>query len=365
MNKFCLTTKCLTCLFIFCGIVTACSNDEDLVSNSSQKQSNISYSVTTWSDGLSKGVLSKGAQVSEVSSYGVCVAAYNKNLSYDDIPWGSYIYNMSLSDSNGNTEYPWPTDDYKISSVAWSPYSNDYVTIGEAATTRADGNFISYKTPEDAIDHVDLVAACQIGTDCPQEEAVPLVFHHLLSNLKFSVRNYLSTALTVKSLTVTGFMNSASFIPDANGNFSETGIKNASLNGADDPQLSCDINIASTGISEITAGNGQFFLVPSKLTVGTRMLDLCVEINGDEYHYYYDIDSTKQFEMGHTYSYILTIHADMEVSTASSITDWGSAGLDVQFIDYITGSITDWTVSEDNNLDRGENGGITDWTIQQ
>lgn len=345
--------------------ITGCSDDREFLAVNSSQQSNILYSVSTWSEILSKGVLSKGSQVSSVSSYGVCVAAYNKNLNYDNIPWGNYIYNMSLSGSNGNTEYPWPTDDYKISSFAWSPYSNDYISIGAATDTRRDSCFVSYKTPADVSNHVDLIAACQIGTSCPQEEEVPLVFHHLLSNLTFSVRNYLSSTLTVKSLTVTGFMDSASFIPGADGSFSETGIKKGELDGADAATLSCNIDIASTGIADITADNGNFFLVPTKLIVGTRMLDLCVEANGEEYHYYYDIDSTKQFLMGHTYSFILTIHADMEVSTASSITDWNATGMDVQFIDYITGSITDWSVSDDNNLDRGENGGITDWTIQQ
>lgn len=364
MNKIGLKTTELVFFAIFGMVVVGCSKDEDFM-NENLSDRKISYSITTWSDGMTQGVLSKGSQVTDISSYGVSVAAYDKNLNYDNIPWGSYIYNMSLSGTNGNTEYPWPTDDYKISTIAWSPYSNEYITIGETSATRRDSCFIAYKTPEDAVDHVDLVAACQIGTDCPQTEAIPLIFHHLLSNMKFSVRNYLSSTLTVKSLTITGFMNSASFIPDAEGNFSKTGMKKGESDGADSPTLSCNIDIASTGISEITSENGQFFLVPTKLSAGTRMLDLFVEANGEEYHYYYDIDSTKQFEMGHTYSFILTIHADMEVSTASNITDWNATGMDVQFIDYITGSIADWGISDDNNLDRGESGGITDWTIQQ
>lgn len=284
----------------------------------------------------------KGRIVSAVSTYGSFGAfayVYPVTSGWSDAKNSAvpdFIYNLKFGTVGGqwrpddNHEYYWPAPAYKLSFFAYSPYVDyeingtpisDYMKISGKTATGAP--VITYTTPDELEDQIDLMTASSEDIPGDYHQSVPLAFKHALSGIRFNARTAGNT-IVIKNVTIANVYDNGTYAIGAAG--WTAGSTKSSFTFPTDREVSG----TSTVINDAT--DSLFFMVPQTLPEGAQ-LKVTYMFAGKENTATADF-SGRKWEKGKIYTYNLTVNAsavyyEFAVTLADSDLEGNKATYDV------------------------------------
>lgn len=199
-----------------------------------EREADTLFLHSTLSDGIGSDNLvgTRAAPVTDMSAYGafgvlgyVYAGAWSESLTPD------YMYNVEVRSQSGvwapSATYYWPGISKKIRFFAYAPYNASGVTLG--ARTAPGTPLLSYSVPAAVADQKDLLTARTNELAGNTDTAVPLLFEHALTAVKFVEGDNMLPGKITK-ITLKGVYGSGSYAIGgaawsnygAVGNFSQT-----------------------------------------------------------------------------------------------------------------------------------------------
>lgn len=290
----------------------------------------------------------RGARAdAENLSFGVSASVYPAADDYTTAECSNYFRNMNVTTANPETTYLWPSNIYRISFYAYSPYNGTGITLASASSV---GRMTySYTADESVANQCDLMTAEVLDQTCPSADPVELNFSHRLSEFTFRVINNTPDAITVHSVRLMNFRPSGTWDGTA---WTPSGSPTYW-------ELSVEQDVASGGILNLTGTSNHFYLVPQTKAAMEDMIRLTITKSGEATPTVFLHQHPTAFtaEAGRSYAFDLTISSGMEVSDASDISGWV---MEASYVDYATSDIKNWDANG-QPIDHAIDGGIDPW----
>lgn len=331
------------------GSCTVESLDESATGKNGSTLISFEGSMSVGANGFidgSKGATRGARADAENLSFGVSGSVYPAANDYSTALCSNYFRNVNVTTADGETSYLWPSNEYRLSFYAYSPYNGTGITLGSADNT---GKMqYTYSASATVASQVDFCTADVTNVSCPSTDPVELDFSHRTSEFTFRVRNNTPNTITVNSVRLmsfykTGVWDGDSWDPDEETESSFT--------------LTVGQPVASGGILDVTGTSNHFFMVPQTKAAGADMIRLEIVKDAATTVFLHQHPTAFVAEAGHSYAFDLTISSGMEVDTSSDISSWE---MSVDYVDYATGSINPWDPT--GNIDHAEDGGIDPWS---
>ena len=227
-----------------------------------------------------------------------------------------------------NPRYYWPKGG-TLTFVAYSPYVENNAPSADRTTGIS---FTAYTTTANLDEQIDLMATDLIPEVANyREDAVPVVFNHLLSQVCFQVNTEVTSdvaTVTLEELTLTNVLPTGDYAEGAWSNVRGAALTFEYLPGIDDKQ---EVNGTATAVKKAAivipqtlakaeaVNNIKVSYTFSIKYAGTGATDV---VNGT-----YELkDATTAWEKGHKYTYTITYGTSDEITFTPSIEEDWTAG---------------------------------------
>lgn len=302
----------------------------------------------------------RGSQVNEdnITSYGVSASIYTAGNSFTTAACGSYWFNTEVQAATGKSGYYWPGTAKNVSFFAYAPY-------GATGLTLVSANDLGYPRYTYIVPSVIANQADFITADITNHsgagitEPVALTFSHQCSDIRFSVYNQGSSAITVHSIGIYGVKYSGTFCESSSPKWTlSASVNSTSVNPF---LLTLGTSVAAAATVDVTGTNNHFIMLPQTVASGTQIFDVDATVNGVRKHYYHTLTSALTLQASKSYTFTINLgEATMTVDTATDIADWA---VEVKYL-TVSGisSTSTWTQTSVND---GQGIGIEDWTEEE
>ena len=276
--------------------------------------------------------MTRASQVTKatLTSFSVSAAAYPKTQSYTTNPCGNFFHDLTVSTASGYTGYYWPTDNYVMSFYAYAPASSDVVNVGLASEIGKPTYTVAI--PANISRQVDFLTA-EVLDMAPATGPIALTFSHRFADIRVVARNSGIVTMTLKSVSLYGMTHNGTYKA---GVWTPTGDANSRSTNAF--VLSPNSSIASGASLDVTGEDSHVMIIPQTITSGTEIMDILVNIEGTDRHYYYTLDSNMTLSEGQSYTFTLLMGYD-GVTVTVNAEDWAISP-------YYQPAAQDWTTFE-------------------
>ena len=315
-------------LGLLLSTTTACSDDTD----SDQTKKYVSFLVN---ETEKEEVLTKGAQATLTAlnaGFGVSSSVYPSSGTYSNYPCGSYFYKLNVVPGVA-TKYSWPMTDSKMAFYAYYPYNNSAFTVQSSATTNGAPTY-SYTVPESIGSQVDVMTAQVVDRLASNQSAVALSFAHRCTDVRFTVYNRQSSALTIKSIAIYGVKYTGTY--KSGTSWTLTGNANSSTSHPF--LLTLNTSVASKATVDMTGTSNHFIMLPQTVASGTNFIVVKTLEDGEEKTYTHTLSENYVLEMGKSVTFKLTLGNEVMTVGSISVNEW-------EPITSVTGafSVNNWT----------------------
>lgn len=293
-------------------VTVACSDD----SGENQSDRYVSFLVSDIDDEV---IQTKGAQTTLTTlndGFGVSSSVYPSSGTYTNYPCGSFFYNIKAVPGVA-TKYYWPMTDSKMAFYAYYPYGNSALTVQSSASTNGIPTY-SYTVPESIGSQVDVMTAQVVDRLASNQSAVTLSFAHRCTDVRFTVYNRQSTALTIKSIAIYGVKYTGTYKSGT----SWTLIGNANSSTSHPFLLTLNTSVASKATVDMTGTSNHFIMLPQTVANGTNFIVVKTLEDGEEKTYTHTLSEDYVLEMGKSVTFKLTLGNKVMTVSSISVKDW-------------------------------------------
>lgn len=302
------------------------------------------YSHTT---NMTRGAITTTPDIA--AGFGVSASTYPASGTYTSYGCGNYFFKYEATD-NTATPYFWPDQNNEISFFAYYPYGSAIFTVVSTAESTGAPVY-RYTVPTTIASQLDIMTAEVTDMTCDDPDVVPLSFAHMLADFRFRFKNVSTQDVTLKSISMLdmkykGTLQAGSWTLDAD---------------RTDFTLTVNRTLEPEEVLDVTGTDNHFLMMPQRITAASQLLDVFMEIEGVEKHFYYTLDADFLPAKGNTYAFTLSLTSELIVSDETDIREWR---LDTILLEYATNEgLAGWEAAE-QKLDQGTTGPIKDWTEQ-
>lgn len=309
-------------------VTVACSDD----SGENQSGRYVSFLVSDIDD---EEIQTKGAQATLTSlnnGFGVSSSVYPSSGTYTNYPCGSFFYNIKAVPGVA-TKYYWPMTDSKMAFYAYYPYGNSALTVQSSASTNGIPTY-SYTVPEAISSQVDVMTAQVVDRLASNQSAVSLSFAHRCTDIRFTVYNRQSTALTIKSIAIYGVKYTGTYKSGTSWTLSG----NVNSSSSHPFLLTLNTSVASKATVDMTGTSNHFIMLPQTVASGTNFIVVKTLEDGEEKTYTHTLSENYVLEMGKSVTFKLTLGNEVMTVGSISVNEW-------EPITSVTGafSVNNWT----------------------
>ena len=314
------------------GLMTSCT--ENLSSDMAENP--IAFTID--GNSFEGSVVTRGAQVSSISNFGVSASVYDKDAvgGYTSAGCGSYFFNEQIQTATGRSNYFWPGSSYKVSFYAYLPYGNSALSLS-SPKTKTGFPVYSYTVPTAASEQLDVMTAKVLDmAGTATTTPVMLTFEHKLADIRFKVTNQHPTdALTVSSIQVCSMKYTGTLENDT---WTLTGSANSPSSSPF--TFTPSQSVAAGATTDITGTANHFMVLPQTVASGTTIFVVKTTEYGSERTYTHVLTSDFTFEKAKSYTFTLILgDAQLIVDPETDINDWEST---VQYVSNTAVGVNDW-----------------------